>query len=87
MNRSKSARSCRENLVEEEQPEIYHAIRFGALVENVVVNDRRQPDYSDPSLAINSRVGYPVEYIPNAAIPGVGGIPKVVIFLTCDSSV
>ena len=50
-----------------------------------MVNDKREPDYSDPSLAINSRVGYPVEYIPNAAIPGVGGIPKVVIFLTCDS--
>ncbi|MBR0435744.1 MAG: phosphoenolpyruvate carboxykinase (ATP), partial [Clostridia bacterium] len=73
------------DLVEEEQPEIYRAIRFGALVENVVVNDKREPDYSDPSLAINSRVGYPVEYIPNAAIPGIGGIPKVVIFLTCDS--
>ncbi|MBR3038064.1 MAG: phosphoenolpyruvate carboxykinase (ATP) [Clostridia bacterium] len=73
------------DLVEEEQPEIYRAIRFGALVENVVVDDKRHPDYSDPSLAINSRVGYPVEYIPNAAIPGIGGIPKVVIFLTCDS--
>ncbi|MBQ4423060.1 MAG: phosphoenolpyruvate carboxykinase (ATP) [Clostridia bacterium] len=73
------------DLVEEEQPEIYRAIRFGSLVENVVVDDKRHPDYSDPSLAINSRVGYPVEYIPNAAIPGIGGIPKVVIFLTCDS--
>lgn len=74
------------DLVEEEQPEIYHAIRFGSLVENVVMDpDTRKPDYSDDSLAVNSRVGYPVEYIPNAAIPGVGGIPKVVIFLTCDS--
>ncbi len=74
------------DLVEEEQPEIYHAIRFGALVENVVIDpEKRTPDYSDSTLAVNSRVGYPVEFIPNAAVPGVGGIPKVVIFLTCDS--
>lgn len=74
------------DLVEEEQPEIYHAIKFGSLVENVVIDpETRKPDYMDGSLAINSRVGYPIEYIPNAAIPGVGGTPKVVIFLTCDS--
>jgi phosphoenolpyruvate carboxykinase (ATP) len=74
------------DLVEEEQPEIFHAIKFGSLVENVVIDpETRKPDYMDPSLAVNSRVGYPVEFIPNAAIPGVGGIPKVVIFLTCDS--
>ena len=74
------------DLVEEEQPEIYRAIRFGSLVENVVVDPvTKAPDYSDATLAENTRVGYPVEYIPNAQIPGVGGIPKVVIFLTCDS--
>ncbi len=74
------------DLVEEEQPEIYRAIRFGSLVENVIVDPlTKAPDYSDATLAENTRVGYPVEYIPNAQIPGVGGIPKVVIFLTCDS--
>ncbi|MCR4892857.1 MAG: phosphoenolpyruvate carboxykinase (ATP) [Lachnospiraceae bacterium] len=74
------------DLKEDEQPEIYRAIKFGSLVENVVYNpETREPDYMDGSIAENTRVGYPIEYIPNAAIPGVGGIPKVVIFLTCDS--
>ena len=45
----------------------------------------RHPDYSDNSITDNTRVGYPIEFINNAAIPGVGGIPKVVIFLTADS--
>ncbi len=74
------------NLSAEGEPEIYNAIKFGALVENVVIDpETRKPDYNDGSLAENSRVGYPIEYIPNAAVPGVGGIPKVVIFLTADS--
>ena len=70
----------------EGEPEIYGAIKFGSVVENVVLDpDTREPDYDDNSLTENTRVGYPIEYIPNAAIPGVGGIPKVVIFLTADS--
>ena len=74
------------NLSAEGEPEIYNAIRFGALVENVVIDEEtRTPDYNDGSLAENTRVGYPIDFIPNAAIPGVGGIPKVVIFLTADS--
>ena len=55
-------------------------------MENVVIDpETRKPDYDDGSLAENTRVGYPIDFIPNAAIPGVGGIPKVVIFLTADS--
>ncbi|MCH4007497.1 MAG: phosphoenolpyruvate carboxykinase (ATP) [Eubacterium sp.] len=73
------------DLEEEKEPDIYHAIRFGSVVENVILNDRHQPDYSDNSITDNTRVGYPIEYIPNAAIPGVGGIPSVIIFLTADS--
>ena len=74
------------NLKEENEPEIYHAIRFGSLVENVVMDDEtREFDFDDGSLTENTRVGYPVNYISNAAIPGVGGIPKVVIFLTADA--
>ena len=74
------------NLEEEHEPEIYHAIKFGALVENVVMDpDTREFDFFDGSLTENTRVGYPVNYISNAAIPGVGGIPKVVIFLTADA--
>lgn len=74
------------DLKEENEPEIYHAIRFGALVENVVMDEKtRKCDYSDGSITENTRVGYPVEYISNSQIPGVGGIPKVVIFLTADA--
>ena len=74
------------NLSAEGEPEIYNAIKFGALVENVIIDpETRKPDYDDGSLAENTRVGYPIDFIPNAAVPGVGGIPKVVIFLTADS--
>ena len=74
------------DLTEESEPEIYRAIRFGALVENVIVDpETRRPDYADSSLTENTRVGYPVDYIPNAAIPGVCATPKTVIFLTADA--
>lgn len=74
------------NLSAEHEPEIFGAIKFGSLVENVVVDpETRKPDYSDGSLTENTRVGYPVNYISNSQIPGVGGIPKVVIFLTADA--
>ncbi|MCD8052566.1 MAG: phosphoenolpyruvate carboxykinase (ATP) [Lachnospiraceae bacterium] len=73
-------------LKEESEPEIYHAIRFGALLENVIMDpETREIDYEDGSLTENTRAGYPVDFIPSAAIPGVGGIPKVVIFLTADA--
>lgn len=74
------------DLTEENEPEIYHSIKFGSLVENVVMDDEtREFDFADGSLTENTRVGYPIEYIDNAQIPGVGGIPKVVIFLTADA--
>ena len=74
------------NLDPEGEPEIYNAIRFGSVVENVVMDDNtREFDFYDGSLTENTRVGYPVDYISNAQIPGVGGIPKVVIFLTADA--
>ena len=74
------------NLDPEGEPEIYGAIRFGSLMENVVLDpETRVPDFNDGSLTENTRVGYPVEFISNAAIPGIGKIPKVVIFLTADA--
>lgn len=74
------------DLEEEDEPEIYHAIRFGSVVENVIMDpETRELDFTDRSLTENTRVGYPVDYISNAQIPGVGGIPKVVIFLTADA--
>lgn len=72
-------------LEREHEPEIYDAIKFGTLLENVVVDENGTPDYADGSLTENTRAGYPIEYIPNAAIPGVGGQPKTIIFLTADA--
>lgn len=75
------------NLSPEGEPEIYNAIRFGALVENVVMDEEsREFDFDDASLAVNSRVGYPVEFIPNAELSGMStSVPKTVIFLTADA--
>lgn len=73
------------NLDPEGEPDIYNAIKFGSLVENVIIDEAGHPDYADNKLTENTRVGYPIDYIPNAAVPGVGGTPSVVIFLTADS--
>lgn len=74
------------NLSKENEPQIWEAIKFGSLVENVVMDDAtREFDFADASLTENTRVGYPVEFIPNCVIPGVAGHPKTVIFLTADA--
>lgn len=74
------------NLSQETEPEIFGAIRFGALVENVAIDPRtRILDFADASLTENTRVGYPVCYIPNALIPGVAGHPNTILFLTADA--
>lgn len=74
------------DLDEAKEPEIYHAIHFGSVLENVITdNDTRMPDYADRSLTENTRVGYPIDFIPNASSNGRGGIPKVVLFLTADA--
>ena len=75
------------NLSPEGEPEIYNAIKFGSLVENVVMDPvTREFDFDDDSLAVNSRVGYPIEYIPNAVLSGKSdSVPKTVIFLTADA--
>ena len=73
-------------LSKENEPQIWNAIKFGALVENVVMDrETRVLDFDDASLTENTRVGYPVDYIPDCAIPGVGSHPKTVIFLTADA--
>ena len=74
------------NLTEENEPEIYNAIKFGTLLENVVIDpDSGEPDYTDDSLTENTRAGYPVCYIPNAELSGKGRQPETVIFLTADA--
>ncbi len=68
------------------EPQIYNAIRFGSVAENVVTDDlTREIDYDADDLTENTRVAYPLHYIDNAVIPSVGGHPKNVVFLTCDA--
>jgi phosphoenolpyruvate carboxykinase (ATP) len=67
------------------EPEIFNAIRFGSVLENVVYDsETRVVDYKDTALTENTRCCYPIEYIDNAKIPCVGDHPKNIIFLTCD---
>jgi phosphoenolpyruvate carboxykinase (ATP) len=73
-------------LSKENEPEIWSAIRFGSMMENVILDaETRIPDYDNGSITENTRVGYPLHYIPNAVIPSVGGHPEAVIFLTADA--
>ena len=68
------------------EPEIYNAIRFGSVLENVVYEPTsRKVDYDDDSITQNTRCSYPIEYIPNARIPCVGSHPTNVILLTADA--
>lgn len=74
------------NLSAEKEPEIFQAIRFGTVLENVVYDPKtHKVDYDDTTITENTRASYPIEYIPNAKIPCVGGHPKNIIFLTCDA--
>jgi phosphoenolpyruvate carboxykinase (ATP) len=74
------------NLSRESEPQIYDAIRFGSVLENVAVDPAsRRIDYTDAAITENTRATYPVEFIPHAVIPSVGPHPKTVIFLTADA--
>ena len=74
------------HLSPKDEPEIYNAIRFGSVLENVVYDRAtRQVDYDDDSITMNTRCSYPIEFIPNARIPCVSGHPNNVILLTCDA--
>ena len=78
------------NLNPEEEPDIYNAIRHGALLENVVYDPHtRVVDYSDNSKTENTRVSYPLDFIENSLFakgnPALSDHPKTIIFLTCDA--
>ena len=74
------------NLSRENEPLIYDAIRYGAIVENVVMDEQtRTINFADDSITENTRCAYPIEYIPNAVLPSVGPKPKNIVFLTCDA--
>lgn len=73
-------------LTEQREPEIFNAIRFGAVLENLILEDDRDPDYDDTTITENTRVAYPLSHIPNAVIPSVAGHPSKIIFLTADAT-
>lgn len=74
------------DLSADKEPEIYQAIRFGTVLENVVYDtDQRVVDFHDKSITENTRASYPIEYIPQVAIPCLGGHPQNIVFLTCDA--
>jgi phosphoenolpyruvate carboxykinase (ATP) len=73
-------------LSKQSEPQIYNAIRFGSVLENVAVNPvTRQPDYDDMRYTENTRAAYPVDFIDNAELSGLGGHPRHVVFLCCDA--
>jgi phosphoenolpyruvate carboxykinase (ATP) len=73
------------NLTPQSEPDIFAALRFGAVLENVVLEGDRTPDYADTSVTENTRGAYPINFIRNARIPSVAGHPTDIIFLTCDA--
>ncbi|NMM48081.1 phosphoenolpyruvate carboxykinase (ATP) [Marinigracilibium pacificum] len=74
------------DLSREKEPEIWDAIKFGAIVENTRFHEgSRTVDYKNTSVTENTRTAYPIDHIANARIPSMGGIPKNIFFLTCDA--
>jgi phosphoenolpyruvate carboxykinase (ATP) len=74
------------NLSREKEPQIFDAIRFGTVLENVVLDSQtRIPDYDDKSLTENTRAAYPIDAIDNIVLPSVAGHPNTIVFLTADA--
>ncbi|GMV37117.1 MAG: phosphoenolpyruvate carboxykinase [ATP] 1 [Fimbriimonadales bacterium] len=74
------------NLSRDNEPQIWDAIRYGSVLENVVLNPAtRAPEYADDALTENTRAAYPIEFIDGAVIPSQGPHPSTVLFLTCDA--
>jgi phosphoenolpyruvate carboxykinase (ATP) len=73
------------NLSHETEPDIFQALRFGAVLENVVLDEDHFVDFTDTSITENTRGAYPINFIRNARIPCMAGHPTDVIFLTCDA--
>lgn len=75
------------DLSKEKEPQIYNAIRFGSVLENVVLDgNTRIPDYSDTTLTENTRAAYPLQNIDNIVSPSIAGHPNTILFLTADAS-
>ncbi|MBC5638173.1 phosphoenolpyruvate carboxykinase (ATP) [Ornithinibacillus sp. BX22] len=75
------------NLSEEKEPQIYNAIKFGSVLENVVLDEEtRIPNFDNTSLTENTRAAYPLEHIDNIVNPSIAGHPNTIVFLTADAS-
>ncbi|MDQ0272265.1 phosphoenolpyruvate carboxykinase (ATP) [Cytobacillus purgationiresistens] len=75
------------NLTREKEPQIFDAIRFGAVLENVVLNNEtRVADYDDSTLTENTRAAYQLQAIDNIVEPSIAGHPNTIVFLTADAS-
>lgn len=73
------------DLSKETEPDIYNALHYGAVLENVVHNEDYEVDFHDTSLTQNTRGAYPIDFIENALVPCIAGHPTDIIFLTCDA--
>jgi phosphoenolpyruvate carboxykinase (ATP) len=74
------------DLTEEKEPQIYNAIHYGSVLENVILDAATgQPDYTNISITENTRAAYPVDFIENSLVPGIGGHPRNVMFLAADA--
>ncbi|VCT98050.1 Phosphoenolpyruvate carboxykinase (ATP) [Bacillus safensis] len=74
------------NLSEEKEPQIYKAISFGSVLENVVLDEEtREADYDDTFFTENTRAAYPIEMIDNIVKPSIAGHPSAIVFLTADA--
>ncbi|CAM1353006.1 MULTISPECIES: phosphoenolpyruvate carboxykinase (ATP) [Tenacibaculum] len=73
------------DLSQEKEPEIYGAIKRGAILENVVMDDKGNVDFADTSITQNTRVSYPIYHIENIQTPSKGSNPKNIFFLTADA--
>ncbi len=73
------------DLTEEKEPDIYRAIKPGAILENVIFKDNGEVDYMDSSITQNTRVSYPIYHIDNIQQPSYADNPKNIFFLTCDA--
>jgi len=74
------------DLSADKEPDIFNAIRYGTVLENVVYDEKtREVDYTDVSITQNTRASYPIHYIDNIQMPCMAGHPKNIIFLTCDA--
>ncbi|GGG39010.1 phosphoenolpyruvate carboxykinase (ATP) [Bizionia arctica] len=73
------------NLSEENEPDIFNAIKPGAILENVIMNDKGEVQFEDTSITQNTRVSYPIEHIKNIQVPSIGKNPKNIFFLTADA--